>query len=73
MPVTRKPSYAEAVRWIAFNDNAGNGDSVYDVQGYVSTCLVADLFGVDQEKVGMDAFLARNGVGRYRIIARSTP
>jgi len=34
-----------AIAWIAENDNAGMRDNVEDIAGYVTVCLVADLFG----------------------------
>lgn len=42
--MTARGGYREAVTWIALNDNAGNGDAIDDIAGYISTCLVADLF-----------------------------
>lgn len=52
----KRASYKEAIAWIALNDDAG-GDEALDLEytkGYVTTCLVADLFGVDTGKVGKD-------------------
>ena len=52
----KRASYKEAVAWIAFNDDAG-GDEALEidyVKNYVSTCLVADIFGVTTDKVGED-------------------
>lgn len=58
--VTKRPSYFEAVSWIARNDNAGNGDSRADIEGYISTLLVADLFGADPYLVSVDIARARH-------------
>ena len=52
--VTKRASYLEAVRWIALNDDASTGHSVEVIQGYVSTLLVADLFGADLKLVAID-------------------
>lgn len=52
----KRAGYKEAVAWIAMNDDAA-GPEALDLEytkGYVSTCLVADLFDVDAEKVGRD-------------------
>jgi hypothetical protein len=57
--VTKRPSYFEAVNWIALNDNAGDGEGVREIQGYLSTALVADLFGADPWKVAVDVERAR--------------
>jgi hypothetical protein len=55
----KRASYREAVAWIAQNDEPEDGDAD-NVAGYISTTLVADIFGVDQERVGRD-------VVRYRV------
>lgn len=46
-------SYREAVRWLAYNDDTQwlNDDDPIES---VSTALVADLFGVDVERVTRD-------------------
>ncbi len=46
-------SYRFGVEWIALNDEPGEMDSEV-VSGLISTCLLADLFGKDQEKVAAD-------------------
>jgi hypothetical protein len=45
--VNRRPTYAQAVEWLAHEDNAGAGDSVEEISSYVTTHLVADLFGAE--------------------------
>jgi hypothetical protein len=55
----KRASYREACEWIAANDNAGNGDDEEAVAGYVSTLLVADLFGVEPGRVGRDVMRRR--------------
>ncbi|MEM7721731.1 MAG: hypothetical protein AAF376_05105 [Pseudomonadota bacterium] len=49
--VTKRGGYREAVRWIAHEDNAGGGDSVDFISGYLTTHLVADLFGVSSTRL----------------------
>ncbi len=70
--ITKRASYREGVEWIALNDNAG-GDSPKtcgrdgeaqrvmreNIAGYVSTLLLADLFGADPLKVAGDIFRVR--------------
>lgn len=46
----------EAIEWIADNDNNGedtpeNPDAEVNVAGYISTALVADLFGKSTEYI----------------------
>jgi hypothetical protein len=54
-----RPSYRDAVDWIALNDNAGNGDNEAAVSWYISTILVADIFGRSPEEVGRDIMRVR--------------
>jgi len=49
-----KQGYRYGVHWIAANDNAGTDDGPEEISFYVSTLLLADLFGKDPEKVGAD-------------------
>lgn len=55
----KRASYRQAVEWIALNDNTGGGERADEIASYVSTLLVADLFGVEPEKVGKDIERAR--------------
>ena len=70
--VTQRPTYRRAVEWIALNDNAGDDDPVKcgrdgnaqaamrtNIAGYLSTVLVADLFGADADDVAADVFILR--------------
>jgi hypothetical protein len=52
----KRASYREAVRWIAYNDDPGANDAQDPevVVHYVSTLLVADLFGKEPEAVAAD-------------------
>ena len=58
--------YREAVQWIADNDSAGDtpatmtwAEAFAGVDGLVSVCLVADVFGKDQDTVAADVLRAR--------------
>lgn len=70
--VTKRPSYREAVQWIALNDNAGDDrvpagcrdgqlqrKVIDSIAGYISTLLVADLFGAEPLLVATDIFRER--------------
>jgi hypothetical protein len=50
----KRQGYKFGVAWVAENDNAGNGDSLDDIAGYVTTLLLADLFGKDSKDVARD-------------------
>ena len=52
-----------AVDWIAANDNAGNGDSVEEIQDYMTVMLVADVFGKAVENVALKVAEARVKAG----------
>lgn len=67
LTVTKRPTYREAVQWIALNDNAGNGDDHASIAGYVSTLLVADLFGAEPYTVATDIERTRAGAGPFSI------
>lgn len=53
-------SYRAGVAWIALNDEPIDTDPE-SIAGYISTTLLADLFGVDPAKVGRD-------IARYRLM-----
>lgn len=57
----KRPSYRQAVAWIADNDGMGDGDAldVEAVRGLISVALVSDLFGVAQDKVARDVVACR--------------
>lgn len=58
----KRASYREACAWIAANDSAGDGPDAFDmdeVSHLVSSVLVADIFDVASEKVGLDVVRAR--------------
>ena len=57
----KRASYREAVAWIAYNDDPGSSDSrdAEAVRGMISVGLVADIFGVDSERVAADVVRIR--------------
>lgn len=60
----KRASYRDAVKWIALNDNAGedtphNAYAESNIAGYISTCLVADLFGKQPAAVAHDVMIER--------------
>jgi len=61
----KRASYRHAVAWIAEVDNAGASDAcdAEIVHGYITVGLVADLFGVEQERVARDVVRARKRLG----------
>jgi hypothetical protein len=57
----KRASYRHAIAWIAENDSAAD-DGAFDprhASELVSSVLIADIFGVDPDRVGRD-------VVRYR-------
>lgn len=50
----KRASYREAIAWIGDNDDAGSDDARDPevVRNYVTSCLIADIFGVAEERVG---------------------
>lgn len=59
-----KQDYDFGVAWIANNDNPGDKEGVEQVQHYLTVLLLADLWGVDNDKVAADVI-------QYRKIARA--
>ena len=62
--VTRTPSYGDAVRWLAQNDETLEHDSA-SIAGLTTTLLAADLFGVDPRALATDIVRTRHGAGRW--------
>ena len=58
----KRPSYHEACYWIAANDNAGNGDSLEEVTDYITVAMLADIWGLNVEKVGRDVWGTRQRI-----------
>ena len=52
--------YTDAVEWIA-NEDEPDETNVEKVAGYISTCLVADLFGKNRLDVARDVVGIRTG------------
>lgn len=59
-------SYKDAVQWIALNDSAADTpegmsweEAFPGVDGLVTICMAADLFGKDQHTVAEDVLRAR--------------
>jgi hypothetical protein len=50
---TKPPSYKEAIAWIANNDEPDETDKEVLV-GFISVCLVADLFHKTTDQVAED-------------------
>ncbi len=52
----KRASYKDAIRWIAENDSASDPNNMdpTTVGELITSCLVADLFDVPEEKVGTD-------------------
>lgn len=38
----------KAIRWIAYNDNEGSGDTAQEISGYLTACLVADVWNINR-------------------------
>lgn len=58
----KRPTYADAVAWIAVNDEP---QGTYEELGdQISVLLVADLFGVENWKVAADVEIYRNKAKR---------
>lgn len=57
----RRASYRNAIDWIANNDGAGDCDrlELEAVSYLVSSVLIADIFGVECERVGADIIRKR--------------
>lgn len=69
--IVRAQGYPVAVAWIAENDSAGDKPVAEDIAGFISTLLVADLYGVNAERVAFDviAYRAKHKIGPQNAIA----
>lgn len=61
----KRASYRDGVYWIAMNDEPGEEDQVV-IAGFISTLLLADLFGVDPQRVARDVLRLRRKEGAGR-------
>ena len=59
----RRASYRDGVFWIAWNDEPTDRDADA-IAGYISTLLLADLFGVDPYRVANDVLRLRQKEAR---------
>ena len=59
----KRAKYADAIFWIAWNDNLGGGDDEERISYYLSAALVADLWGVTTAKVAHDVYRLREKEG----------
>jgi hypothetical protein len=66
MGITRKPSYGDAVLWLAANDETAMHDA-NEIDGLTTVLLAADLFGVDPHRLAVDIVRARHGAGRWQL------
>lgn len=55
----RVRGYRFGVHWIAANDNSGSDDGLDEISGYISTALLADLFGRLTKDVAADIHAER--------------
>ncbi len=64
----KRASYTYGIQWIALNDSDGTEDrlDVEAISGYMSTVLLADLFGVALYKVAKDVLAYRLKQGDAR-------
>jgi hypothetical protein len=60
----KKPNYQMAVAWIGTFDEPDSGDGLEQIAEYRTCYMVADLFGVDRQKLGADVynFRAKKGL-----------
>jgi len=66
----KRPSYRAAVNFIALEDDPAAGPCAEEIRHYITTALVADMFGVDVERVAHDVASARNRVRRKEEASR---
>lgn len=59
----RRPLLTDAVEWIAMNDEPGDLDPK-SVAGYISTALIADLFGTPADMLARRIVLIRQRLER---------
>jgi hypothetical protein len=52
--------YKDAITWIANEDAPADDDPPDVLAGYLTVCLVADLFGKENKKVAHDVFQLRH-------------
>lgn len=55
----KRPSYRQAIQFIALNDAPADNSPPEELQGYVSVVLVSEIFDVHVERVAADVYLWR--------------
>lgn len=70
----KRASYRDAIDWVAQMDSPADDGSLdpEEVQGLVSSLLVADIFGVPNEKVGRDVVRRRRALDTHGTRAHDT-
>lgn len=64
LTVTRRPTYGDAVRWLAANDECAEHDPEV-IASLTTSVLAADLWGVDARSLATDILRTRHGAGRF--------
>lgn len=59
----KRASYRHGVEWIALNDDVACDDDEEAIAGYVTVCLLADLFDITTERVARDVLRVRRREG----------
>jgi hypothetical protein len=59
----KRASYRHAIKWIALNDSSGDVLDEEELSSLVTSLLVADIFGVEPERVGHDLMQVRRANG----------
>lgn len=52
-------SMQKAIDWIAFNDNEGSGDDPKEIAGYMTVCLVADIWNIPRNQLAQAVWSIR--------------
>jgi hypothetical protein len=55
----KRASYREAIAWIALNESPADGADQDAIASYMTTHLVADMFGTSDSRVAEDVARAR--------------
>lgn len=68
MAKMKRPSYREAIVYIALNIDPGDDDALNAevVATYIPCALVAELFGIEPERVGKDVVKYREKIGNRK-------
>jgi hypothetical protein len=55
----KRANYKDACYWIAVNDNAGNGDTLEEIEQYITVALIADMWRKPEAQVARDVLNER--------------